>query len=82
LWLLSMLLLWLLSMLLLWLLSGLLGMLLFGFGLLVATLLLFGMVLILTLLLVLCQGGSSDSQKQRQNGCASDSNYSHIYSLC
>ncbi len=33
-----------------------LGMLLFGFGLLVATLLLFRMVLFLTLLLVLCPG--------------------------
>ena len=67
----------LLSMLL-WLLSMLLG----GFCLLVLTLLLLGVVLLFALLLVLCISRSSDSEKQRQNGCASDANCVHTCYLC
>src|SRR5712692_956200 len=55
----------------------LLSMLLFRLGLLVLALLLFGMVLLFAVLLLLCVGRSSDSEKQRQNGCAGDSNYFH-----
>ena len=46
-------------------------------GLLVRVLLLFGMVLLFALLLLLCAGRSSDSQKQRQDSCAGDSNCFH-----
>jgi hypothetical protein len=69
----------LLSMLLLLLLGLplLLGMLPFGLSLLVLALLLLGMVLLFALLLVLCVSRSSDSEKQRQNGCTGDSNYFH-----
>jgi hypothetical protein len=55
----------------------LLGMLAFGLGLLVLALLLLGMVLLFALLLVLCVNRSGDSEKQRQNGSARDSNYLH-----
>jgi hypothetical protein len=48
------------------------------FGLLVLTLLLLGVVLLLVLLLVLCVSRSSNSEKQRQNGCASDLNCVHM----
>jgi len=54
----------------------LLSMLLFGLGLLGLGLLL-GMVLLIALLVVLCIRRSSNSEKQRQNGCAGNSNYSH-----
>ena len=54
-----------------------LSMLLFGLGLLVLALLLLGMVLLCALLFLLCVGGSSSREKQRQNGCAGDSNYFH-----
>src|SRR5579864_5219581 len=50
--------------------------LLLGFGLLMLVLLLFGMVLLLVLLLVL-RVSRSDSEKQRQNSCAGDSNKFH-----
>jgi hypothetical protein len=62
----------------LWLLSMLLG----GFGLLVLALLLLGVVLLFPLLLVLCTSRSSDSEKQRQNGCAGDANSVHTCYLC
>jgi hypothetical protein len=55
----------------------LLGMLLLGLGLLGLALLLFGMILLFTLLLVLCISRNSDSEKQRQNGCAGDSDAFH-----
>jgi hypothetical protein len=55
----------------------LLSMLPFGLSLLVLALLLRGMVLLFALLLVLRVSGGSDSEKQRQNGCASDSYYFH-----
>ena len=55
---------------------------LFRFGSLVLTLLLLGMVLFFALLLVLCVSRSSDSEKQRQNGCAGDSNRVHMCYLC
>ena len=57
----------------LWLLS----MLLFGLRLLVLALLLFGMILLFALLPLLCVG-RGDSEKQRQNGCAGDSNHFHM----
>jgi hypothetical protein len=43
--------------------------------------LLLGMVLLRALLILLCVRGSSDAEKQRQNGCAGDSNYFHGYYL-
>ena len=55
----------------------LLSMLLFGLGLLLLALLLIGMVLLFAPLLLLCICRSSDREKQRQNGCAGDSNYFH-----
>jgi hypothetical protein len=55
----------------------LLSMLLFGLGLLLSALLLIGMVLLVTPLLLLCVARSSDSEKQRQDGCASESNCFH-----
>jgi hypothetical protein len=58
------------------LLLGRLPLLLFGLGLLVLALLL-GMVLLCALLLLLCVCRSSDSEKQRQNGCAGYSNHFH-----
>jgi hypothetical protein len=39
--------------------------------------LLLGMVLLCVLLVLLCVRRSSDSEKQRQNGCAGDSDYFH-----
>jgi hypothetical protein len=39
--------------------------------------LLLGMVLLCALLVLLCIRRSGDSEKQRQNGCAGDSNYFH-----
>ncbi len=54
-----------------------LSMLLLGLGLLVLALLLLGMVLLCALLVLLCIRRSGDSEKQRQNGCAGDSNYFH-----
>jgi len=63
--------------LLLLLLTLRLSMLLFGLGLLVLALLLLGMVLFCALLVLLCVRRSSDTEKQRQNGCAGDSNYFH-----
>ncbi len=62
--------------LLFWL-TLLLSMLRFGLGFLVLALLLLGMVLLFALLLVLCVRRSSDSEKQRQNGCAGDTNHFH-----
>jgi hypothetical protein len=55
----------------------LLSVLLFGLGLLVLVLLLFGMILLFALLPLLCVG-RSDYEKQRQNGCTGDSNYFHM----
>src|SRR6202047_171095 len=65
----------------------LLSMLLFGLGLLVLALLLLGMVLLCALLFLPRVGRSSNREKQRQNGCAGDSNYFHRcylqnYSVC
>ena len=61
----------------------LLSVLLLGFGLLVLILLLLGVVLLFAaLLLVLCVSRSSNSEKQRQNGCAGDSNRVHMCYLC
>src|SRR5229473_2982144 len=57
--------------------SLLLSMLLLGLGLLVLALLLLGMVLLCALLVLLFIRRSGDSEKQRQNGCAGDSNYFH-----
>jgi hypothetical protein len=71
-----------LPLLLLGVLLRLLSMLLCGFGLLVPSLLLLGMGLLFALLLVLCVCWSSDSEKQRQNGCAGDSNCVHMCYLC
>src|SRR6266849_792554 len=51
--------------------------LLFVLGLLVLALFLLGMVLLCALLFLLCVGRSSNREKQRQNGCAGDSNYFH-----
>jgi len=69
----------------LWLLLGVLWLLLRMLWLLLLTLwlsmLLLGMVLLRALLILLCVRGSSDSEKQRQNGCAGDSNYFHGYYL-
>jgi hypothetical protein len=67
--------LWLLLLLLCLLLLS--SMLLFRLGLLVLALLLCGMVLLFALLLMLCVNRSSESEKQRQKGCARDSNYLH-----
>jgi hypothetical protein len=53
--------------------------LLFRFGLLVLTLLLLGMVLFFALLLVLSIGRGRNSEKQRKNGCAGNSNYFHKF---
>ena len=64
----------LLSVLWLLLLFLLLRTLLFGLGLLA---LLLGMVLLFALLRVLCVSRSSDSEEQRQNGRAGESNYLH-----
>ena len=75
--LLSMLLLPVLVLLLLLSVLWLLSMLLFGLGLLVLALLLFRMVLLFALLALLCVGRIGDSENQRQNGCAGDSNYFH-----
>jgi len=75
--LLSMLLLVVSVLLLLRLLSVLLP--LFRFRLLMLTLLLLGMVLFFALLLVLCIGRTSDSEKQRKNGCARNVNYFHRF---
>src|SRR5579864_5787825 len=58
-----------------------LSMLLFRLGLLMLALLLCRMVLLLVLLLVLCVSRSSDSEKQRQNGCTSDPNWVHMSPL-
>jgi hypothetical protein len=55
----------------------LLSMLLFGLGLLLLALLLIGMVVLFAPLFLLCVGRSSNREKQRQNGCAGDSNYFH-----
>jgi hypothetical protein len=41
------------------------------------SMLLLGMVLLCALLVLLCIRRSGDSEKQRQNGCAGDSNYFH-----
>ena len=41
------------------------------------SMLLLGMVLLCALLLLLCIRRSRDSEKQRQNGCAGDSNCFH-----
>jgi len=41
------------------------------------SMLLLGMVLLRALLVLLCIRRSGDSEKQRQNGCAGDSNYFH-----
>jgi hypothetical protein len=69
----------------LWLLLRMLWLLLRVLWLLLLTLwlsmLLLGMVLLRALLILLCVRGSSDSEKQRQNGCAGDSNYFHGYYL-
>lgn len=67
--------LWLLLLLLCLLLLS--SMLLFRLGLLVLALLLCGMVLLFALLLMLSVNRSSESEKQRQKGCAGDSNYLH-----
>jgi hypothetical protein len=56
-------------------LSFCLSMLLFGLGLLLFVLLL--MVLLFAVASLLCVGRSSDSEKQRKNGCAGDSNCFH-----
>src|ERR1700757_4965321 len=56
----------------------LLSVLLLGFGLLVLTLLLLGVILLFALLLVLCISRGSNSEKQRQNGCAGDFNCVHM----
>jgi hypothetical protein len=53
------------------------SMLLFRLGLLVLALLLCGMVLLFALLLMLCVSRSSECEKQRQKGCAGDSNPLH-----
>jgi hypothetical protein len=45
------------------------------------SMLLLGMVLLCALLVLLCIRRSGDSEKQRQNGCAGDSNYFHGYYL-
>jgi hypothetical protein len=54
-----------------------LRMMLFVPGLFVPALSLFGVVLAFALL-VLCVGRNSDSEKQQQNRCAGDPNYSHM----
>jgi hypothetical protein len=59
-----------------------LSVLLCGFGLLVPSLLLLGMGLLFALLLVLGINGSSDSEKQKQYGCAAYSNCVHMCYLC
>jgi hypothetical protein len=59
----------------------LLAVFLLWFGLLVLTLFLLGVVLLLVLLLVLCVSRGGDSEKQRQNGCASDLNGVHMSSV-
>ena len=55
--------------------------LLFRFGLVVLALLLLRMILFFALLLLLCIGRSRNSEKQRKNGCAGNSNYSHQFRL-
>jgi hypothetical protein len=58
---------------------GLLGLALLGFALLMLALLLFGTVLLFVVLLLLRVRRTTDSEKQRQNGCAGDSNNFHGY---
>src|ERR1700687_3939514 len=55
--------------------------LLFRFGLLVLTLLLLSMSFFFVLLLLLRIGRNRNSEKQRENGCAGNSNYSHWFRL-
>src|ERR1039458_1489995 len=69
-----------LPVLLLWL-CLLLSMLLRGLRLRGLGLLLFGMILFFARLLVLGIGRTRDSEKQRQNGCAGNSNYFQRVSL-
>ena len=57
--------------------SLLLGMLLVGLTLVLLALCLCRMVLLFALLLLFRVGSSSDSEKQRQDGCAGDSNHFH-----
>src|ERR1035437_6748155 len=75
------LLLWLGVLLLLILFRPLLSMLLRGLRLRGLGLLLFGMILFFARLLVLGIGRTRDSEKQRQNGCAGNSNYFQRVSL-